>query len=142
MAGCRIICACMSGSSIVVYARGASSLLLYAAFLNSTRPTSDSRLQLRNKFDTATLVHGLICVGLCTCVPLPHQSVELPAFLLGPFRIKGVILVPTCSAYVKYPPGDGADHCGYWFGQTWLFKSFNKTDAMVAKSVKVVAVKV
>ena len=43
---------------------------------------------------------------------------------------------------MKYPHGDRADHYEYWFGQTLRLKSFNKTDAMLAKSVEVVTVKV
>ena len=34
------------------------------------------------------------------------------------------------------------DHCGHWFRQTWLLKSFNTIDAMVAKLVRVLTMKV
>ena len=34
------------------------------------------------------------------------------------------------------------DNCGHWFRQMWLLKSFNTIDAMVAKPVRVVTMKV
>ena len=44
-------------------------------------------------------------------------------------------------AAMLLPPSHDVDHCGHWFGHTWLLESFKATYVMVARVVMVVAVK-
>ena len=40
----------------------------------------------------------------------------------------------------RQPPSHDVDHCGHWFGHTWLLlESFKATNEMVARAVMVVA---
>ena len=107
---------------------------------SSTRPMSDSQLQVLNQSDTDTLFHGLIHVVLRTCtIPAPVGPATSFSSRSFPHQRNYIGSYVFCvDEITTWRP---TDHCGHWFRQTWLLKSFNTIDAMVAKPVRVVTMK-